>query len=81
MEETIKFKLNNKPITFTVNGERMLLWVLRIDLDLSRVRYGCGEGLCDACNVLVNNKAVRSCPLLYRSNIIFLILTKGPASI
>jgi aerobic-type carbon monoxide dehydrogenase small subunit (CoxS/CutS family) len=61
MTQTIKFKLNDKPISITVDGERMLLWVLRTDLGLTGAKYGCGEGFCGACTVLVNNKAVRSC--------------------
>lgn len=63
MKQNIKFKLNNKPISITVDDERMLLWVLRIDLGLTGTKYGCGEGFCGACTVLVNNKAVRSCQL------------------
>src|SRR4030043_1334545 len=58
---TIKFRLNRKPMQLTVDGERMLLWVLRSDLGLTGTKYGCGEGLCGACTVLVNGKAVRSC--------------------
>ena len=61
MKGTIKFKLNNKPVSLTVDGERMLLWVLRTDLGLTGAKYGCGEGYCGACTVLVNNRAVRSC--------------------
>jgi len=61
MIETIKFRLNRKPMQLTVDGERMLLWVLRSDLGLTGTKYGCGEGLCGACSVLVNGKAVRSC--------------------
>jgi aerobic-type carbon monoxide dehydrogenase small subunit (CoxS/CutS family) len=61
MIETIKFRLNRKPMELTVDGERMLLWVLRSDLGLTGTKYGCGEGLCGACTVLVNGKAVRSC--------------------
>jgi carbon-monoxide dehydrogenase small subunit len=61
MIETIKFRLNRKPMQLTVDGERMLLWVLRSDLGLTGTKYGCGEGLCGACTVLVNGKAVRSC--------------------
>jgi aerobic-type carbon monoxide dehydrogenase small subunit (CoxS/CutS family) len=37
------------------------LWVLRSDLALTGPKYGCGEGICGACTVLVNNKAIRSC--------------------
>jgi aerobic carbon-monoxide dehydrogenase small subunit len=61
MFETIRFKLNRKPTVMTVDGERKLLWVLRSDLGLTGAKYGCGEGLCGACTVLVNNKATRSC--------------------
>jgi aerobic-type carbon monoxide dehydrogenase small subunit (CoxS/CutS family) len=61
MIETIKFRLNRKAVRLTVDGERMLLWVLRSDLGLTGTKYGCGEGLCGACTVLVNGKAVRSC--------------------
>lgn len=61
MEQVINFKLNNKPKRLTLDGERMLLWVLRSDLDLTGTKYGCGEGYCGACTVLVNHKAVRAC--------------------
>jgi len=61
MVETISFNLNDKPVRLTVDSERMLLWVLRSDLGLTGTKYGCGEGFCGACTVLVNNEAVRSC--------------------
>jgi len=61
MKETISFNLNGKSTRLTVDGERMLLWILRSDLGLTGTKYGCGEGFCGACTVLVNNKAVRSC--------------------
>jgi aerobic-type carbon monoxide dehydrogenase small subunit (CoxS/CutS family) len=61
MIETIKFKLNRKPMQLTIDGERRLLWVLRSDLGLTGTKYGCGEGICGACTVLINNKATRSC--------------------
>jgi aerobic-type carbon monoxide dehydrogenase small subunit (CoxS/CutS family) len=66
MEESIHFKLNNKPVNITVDGERMLLWVLRTDLGVTGPKYGCGQGLCGACTVLVNNEAVLSCQTLIR---------------
>jgi aerobic-type carbon monoxide dehydrogenase small subunit (CoxS/CutS family) len=61
MKEPIYFKLNDKPVNMTVDGERMLLWVLRTDLGITGPKYGCGEGLCGACIVLVDNEAVLSC--------------------
>jgi len=61
MEETIRFKLNGKPISLNVDTDRMLLWVLRTDLGLTGTKYGCGENHCGACTVIVNNEAVRSC--------------------
>jgi aerobic-type carbon monoxide dehydrogenase small subunit (CoxS/CutS family) len=66
MFETIRFKLNRKPTVMTVDGERKLLWVLRSDLGLTGAKYGCGEGICGACTVLINNKAARSCQLPVR---------------
>jgi aerobic-type carbon monoxide dehydrogenase small subunit (CoxS/CutS family) len=54
----------------TINGgkhrvdtdpERSLLSVLRDDLDLSGCKYGCGEGRCGACTVILDGKATRSC--------------------
>jgi aerobic-type carbon monoxide dehydrogenase small subunit (CoxS/CutS family) len=61
MIEPIRFKLNHKPMQLKVDGERKLLWVLRSDLSVTGLKYGCGEGLCGACTVLINNKATRSC--------------------
>lgn len=61
MKDSISFKLNHKPVNMTVDGGRMLLWVLRTDLGLTGSKYGCGEGLCGACTVLVDNEAVLAC--------------------
>src|ERR1039457_4379785 len=60
----------NSEFTFTVNGrsrtiftdpQRPLLDVLREDLQLTGTKYGCGEGQCRACTVLINGKAAASC--------------------
>lgn len=63
MNEVVKFTLNGKPVTLTVDGDRTLLWALRTDLGLTGPKYGCGKGICGACTVLVDDKAVRSCVL------------------
>ena len=61
MQRTISFTLNGKPTRVTVDDERMLLWVLRYDLGLTGTKFGCGAALCDACTVIVNKEAIRSC--------------------
>jgi len=61
MKETIQFVLNEKPVSLAVDSDRMLLWVLRTDFGLTGTKYGCGEGYCGACTVLVDGEVVRSC--------------------
>ncbi len=61
MEETIQFRLNGKSVSLSADSDRKLLWFLRTDLGLTGAKYGCGEGLCGSCTVLVNDEAVRSC--------------------
>ena len=60
-KKNLSFRLNGSPQKLTVDPKRMLLWVLRTDLELTGAKYGCGEGFCGACTVLVNGEAVRSC--------------------
>src|SRR5258708_24051522 len=43
------------------NPQRSLLSVLRDDLELTGAKYGCGEGMCGACTVLIDGVATRSC--------------------
>jgi aerobic-type carbon monoxide dehydrogenase small subunit (CoxS/CutS family) len=61
MKENIQFSLNGRKTKIHVDGERFLLTVLRKELGLTGTKYGCGEGHCGACTVLIDNKAVRSC--------------------
>ncbi|MGZ7040557.1 MAG: (2Fe-2S)-binding protein, partial [Thermoanaerobaculia bacterium] len=61
MKQSIRFQLNGRPVTVETDDARMLLWVLRTDLDLTGTKYGCGEGVCGSCTVAVDGKAVRSC--------------------
>lgn len=61
MKDTIQFRLNDKSVRLEVDGERMLLWVLRADLDLTGTKCGCGEGYCGSCMVLVNGEPTLSC--------------------
>jgi aerobic-type carbon monoxide dehydrogenase small subunit (CoxS/CutS family) len=61
MKETISFTLNHKAVRLSIDSEQMLLWVLRTQMGLTGTKYGCGEGFCGACTVLVNQAPVRSC--------------------
>lgn len=61
MQRNIAFTLNGKPTELLVDDDRMLLWILRYDLGLTGTKFGCGEALCGACTVIVDQEAVRSC--------------------
>ena len=61
MIEPISFTLNEKPVTVKVDRQRPLLWVLRTDLGLTGAKFGCGEGHCGACTVLIDNEALAAC--------------------
>ncbi len=54
---------NGERRSLDTDPERLLLFVLRNDLDLTGAKYGCGEGQCGACTVLMNGKPVRSCQI------------------
>jgi aerobic-type carbon monoxide dehydrogenase small subunit (CoxS/CutS family) len=53
--------INGQRTNIQSDPERPLLWVLRNELDLTGAKYGCGEGQCGACTVLVDGVAIRSC--------------------
>jgi aerobic-type carbon monoxide dehydrogenase small subunit (CoxS/CutS family) len=57
----ISFLLNGVRRDLTLDDTRMLLWVLRDDLGLTGTKFGCGESVCGACTVLIDNNAVRAC--------------------
>lgn len=61
MNRSIRFSLNGQPITLKADDDRTLLWVLRGELSLTGTKYGCGEGICGACTVIVGDKAMRAC--------------------
>src|SRR5215210_4996462 len=67
MTAEIKLNVNGTAQTVTTEGERSLLDYLREDLHLTGTKYGCGEGACRACTVLVDGKAVQSCLTAIRS--------------
>lgn len=53
--------VNGQPHTLDIGPQTSLLNVLRENLNLTGSKYGCGEGQCGACTVLVNGKSQRSC--------------------
>jgi len=57
----IRFTLNGQSVAIDVPGSRNLLWTLRTTLGLTGAKYGCGEGLCGACTVLVDARPVPAC--------------------
>ncbi|MCU0411162.1 MAG: (2Fe-2S)-binding protein [Bacteroidetes bacterium] len=58
---SITFVLNGKRTTVDVDSDTPLLWVLRDTLGLTATKYGCGEGICGSCTVLMDGEATRSC--------------------
>ena len=61
MRETIKLNVNGATHDLATDPQRLLLDVLREDLHLTGTKYGCGEGACGACSVLIDGKRVFSC--------------------
>jgi nicotinate dehydrogenase subunit A len=56
-----QLNINGRVYTTEVDAESSLLFVLRDHLDLTGSKYGCGEGQCGACTVLIDGKSRRSC--------------------
>ncbi len=57
----VAFNVNGKAVSVEAEPETPLLWALREHLKLTGTKYGCGAGLCGACTVHVNGKAVKAC--------------------
>jgi len=58
---TIKLRINGQERSVTTPPQRPLLEVLREDLGMTGTKFGCGEGQCGACSVLVDGKRIFSC--------------------
>ena len=63
----IELSINKRRYYVTLAPHRVLLSVLREDLSLTGTKYGCGEGQCGACTVLLDGKPVRSCHITIAS--------------
>lgn len=61
MQLQIEFNVNGQDRSVSTDGDRPLLDTLREDLGLTGTKYGCGEGECGACTVLIDGRPVRSC--------------------
>jgi aerobic-type carbon monoxide dehydrogenase small subunit (CoxS/CutS family) len=61
MANVTQLRINGATVRVDVDAARSLLSVLRDDLDLTGAKYGCGEGQCGACTVLVDGTPTRSC--------------------
>lgn len=57
----IRFALNGRPVEVDVAADTPLLWVIRDDLGLTGTKFACGIGLCGACTVHIEGRAIRSC--------------------
>ena len=58
---SLRLVVNGRTVTIEADPQTSLLSVLREQLDLTGTKYGCGEGQCGACTVLIGGKAQRSC--------------------
>ena len=61
MTENLRFVVNGRPVSLSIDGSTPLLSVLRDDLDLRGSKFGCGTEQCGACMVLIDGKPEYSC--------------------
>jgi aerobic-type carbon monoxide dehydrogenase small subunit (CoxS/CutS family) len=61
MKKITEIRVNGVKCPIDVEEDQTLLSVLRDDLDLTGTKYGCGEGQCGACTVLIDGNPARSC--------------------
>lgn len=64
MENKVQFELNGEKVEITAGENQTLLWALRTHFKLTGTKYGCGQGYCGTCTVLMNDEPVRSCGIL-----------------
>lgn len=64
MKEQISFKLNGRPVQIEVEPFEVLLEVLRNRLGVKSPKFGCGQGDCGTCTVILDGRTVRSCLVL-----------------
>jgi aerobic-type carbon monoxide dehydrogenase small subunit (CoxS/CutS family) len=61
MQTTVTLTVNGQKKTVRTHSQRRLLELLREEFGLTGTKYGCGEGQCGACTILVGNRRERSC--------------------
>jgi isoquinoline 1-oxidoreductase alpha subunit len=55
------FKLNDRSVSVDIAEDTPLLWVIRDEIGLKGTKFGCGIGMCGACTVHIDGRAIRSC--------------------
>ncbi len=63
MATPIELEINGKRVSVNYPPDTPLLYVLRDELGMTGTKYGCGEGMCGACTVLIAGTARRSCQI------------------
>lgn len=61
MTRSIEFDVNGERRAVTANPDAPLIYILRNDLKLKGTRFGCGQGVCGCCTVLLDGRSIQSC--------------------